>query len=81
MPKSIIVEKSELCWISKTPFEILLNPPTSSQVIHHSLSLRDVQIVVEGYHDKLMSLTEKIVEKIVNFQMKEDRFAFVKVSL
>jgi secreted Zn-dependent insulinase-like peptidase len=35
--------------------------------------------VVEGYHEKLMSLTEKIVEKIVNFQMKEDRFAFVKV--
>ena len=38
-----------------------------------------MQVVVEGYHDKLMSLTEKIVEKIVNFQMKEDRFAFVKV--
>ena len=36
--------------------------------------------MVEGYHDKLMSLTERIVKKIVNFQVKEDRFSFVKVS-
>lgn len=42
-------------------------------------SLHVIQVVVEGYHDKLMSLTEKIVEKMLNFRMKEDRFAFVKV--
>jgi len=58
---------------------VLLNPPPS-RVFHHWYCLRDIQVVVEGYHDKLMSLTEKIVEKIVNFQMKEERFAFVKVS-
>ncbi|XP_024375007.1 insulin-degrading enzyme-like 1, peroxisomal isoform X1 [Physcomitrium patens] len=48
--------------------------------LHYSVhaSKDGLEVVVEGYHDKLMSLTEKLVEKIVNFQMKEDRFAFVK---
>lgn len=40
-----------------------------------------VQVVVEGFHHKLMSLVEMIVEKIVSFEIKEDRFDFVKVRL
>ncbi|KAG0597423.1 hypothetical protein M758_UG337100 [Ceratodon purpureus] len=53
---------------------------TSLAGLHYSVSASKdgLEVVVEGYHDKLMSLTEKIVEKIANFQMKEDRFAFVK---
>ena len=36
---------------------------------------------MEGFHHKLMSLVGMIVEKIVGFQIKEDRFNFVKVRL
>uniref|UniRef100_A0A7I4B9I0 Insulin-degrading enzyme-like 1, peroxisomal n=1 Tax=Physcomitrium patens TaxID=3218 RepID=A0A7I4B9I0_PHYPA len=53
---------------------------TSMAGLYYSVSdSKDgLEVVVEGYHDKLMSLTEKIVEKMLNFRMKEDRFAFVK---
>lgn len=36
------------------------------------------QVSVSGYNHKITTLLEKIIEKIVNFEVKEDRFMIVK---
>ena len=38
-----------------------------------------LQVSVSGYNHKIAILLEKIIERIVNFEVKEDRFLVVKV--
>lgn len=39
------------------------------------------QLTLIGYNDKLRVLLEAVVEKIVKFEVKEDRFSVIKVSI
>lgn len=36
------------------------------------------RIAVSGYNDKLTTLVERIMQKLVEFEVKEERFAFIK---
>lgn len=36
---------------------------------------------MSGYHHKLITLAEKIVDKVVNFEVDKERFSIIKVSL
>ena len=37
------------------------------------------QVSVSGYHHKLIILVQKIIDKVVNFQVEEERFTVIKV--
>jgi hypothetical protein len=39
------------------------------------------QVFLSGYNHKLATLGEKILEKIVSFEVKEERFTVIKVSV
>jgi hypothetical protein len=39
------------------------------------------QVFLSGYNHKLATLGEKILEKIVSFEVKEERFTVIKVSM
>jgi secreted Zn-dependent insulinase-like peptidase len=34
---------------------------------------------VSGYHHKLIVLVQKIIDKVVNFEVEEERFSVIKV--
>ncbi|KAG0627873.1 hypothetical protein M758_2G234700 [Ceratodon purpureus] len=36
------------------------------------------QVSVSGYHHKLITLVEKIIDKVVNFEVEEERFSVIK---
>ncbi|KAG0570443.1 hypothetical protein KC19_6G162300 [Ceratodon purpureus] len=36
------------------------------------------QVSVSGYHHKLITLLEKIIDKVVNFEVEEERFSVIK---
>lgn len=38
------------------------------------------QVSVSGYHHKLITLVEKIIDKVVNFEVEEERFLVIKVN-
>lgn len=37
------------------------------------------QVAVSGYHHKLIVLAQKIIDKVVNFEVEEERFSVIKV--
>lgn len=39
------------------------------------------QVSVSGYHHKLITLVEKIIDKVVNFEVEEERFLVIKVRV
>lgn len=36
---------------------------------------------MSGYHHKLITLVEKIIDKVVNFEVEEERFSVIKVQI
>ena len=43
--------------------------------------MEETQVSVSGYHHKLITLVEKIIDKVVNFEVEEERFSVIKVQI
>lgn len=43
--------------------------------------MHEIQVSVSGYHHKLITLVEKIIDKVVNFEVEGERFSVIKVQI